>query len=102
MGDDGHTGTLARLEQRVDLPAGLAARIGPDTCVAYVSRLRLGAGAYYPGTLARTEQWLGAAVRLKLAPTRDALIAVPTHTVAEAAAPRALLTSGSKWPEDDE
>ena len=102
MRDDRTTDLPARLEQRVDLPAGVAARIGPDTCVAYVCRLRLGARAYYPGTLARIEQWLGAAVSLSLAPTRDALIAAPTHTVAEATAPRALLTSGSKWPEDDE
>ena len=102
MRDDRTTSLPACREQRVDLPAGLAARIGPDTCVAYVCRLRLGERAYYPGTLGRAERWLGAAVAVSLVEAGGALAPAPMHTVAEATAPRARLTSGAKWPERDE
>ena len=102
MRDDRTTDLPVRPEQRVDLPAGFAARIGPDTCVAYVCRLRLGERAYYPGTLARQHQWLGAAVAVSLVEAGGALSPAPTHVMARATAPRARLTSGAKWPERDE
>ena len=95
-------GAAGYVEQRVDLPAELAASIRPETCVAYACRLRLTEGAYYPGTYERRERWLGTAVGLGLVPTREALVAVPTHAVATASAPKHVLLSGQPWPGGDE